>query len=101
VRNLPQVTLIRWDSVRPEMPFERSPSGAAVFGPMKPVKQATPPIDIGFLAQREASEAYIKSQTHEGWRLVAMMTAPCRAPPSTALLCRCSGPMSVSIGFQL
>ena len=41
-------------------------------------------------AQREACEAYIKSQAHEGWRLVgpAMTMAACPAPPWTGLPCR-------------
>ena len=39
-------------------------------------------------AQREACEAYIKSQAHEGWTLVratGSTTAVCREPPWTAL----------------
>jgi DNA invertase Pin-like site-specific DNA recombinase len=42
-------------------------------------------------AQREACEAYIKSQAHEGWRLSIVMTmAPSQAPRSTVLPCRFS-----------
>jgi site-specific DNA recombinase len=43
-------------------------------------------------AQREACEAYIKSQAHEGWRLIPerMTTAASRGPPLVALLCKIS-----------
>jgi hypothetical protein len=38
-------------------------------------------------AQREACEAYIKSQAHEGWRLIRTRydDGACRAPPWIAL----------------
>jgi hypothetical protein len=47
-------------------------------------------------AQREACEAYIKSQAHEGWRLVPITTmmAASPAPRSTARPCKTSWPMS-------
>ena len=47
-------------------------------------------------AQREACEAYIKSQEHEGWRLVPdrYNDGGFRVPPSTALPCKNSWPMS-------
>ncbi len=47
-------------------------------------------------AQREACEAYIKSQAHEGWRLIdgTMMTARFRVPPLTALPCKSFSPGS-------
>ena len=42
-------------------------------------------------AQREACEAYIKSQAHEGWRLIRRALRRrrlSRVPPSTALPCK-------------
>ena len=47
-------------------------------------------------AQREACEAYIKSQAHEGsrWFQTATTMAGSRVPPSTALPCENSWPMS-------
>ncbi len=47
-------------------------------------------------AQREACEAYIKSQAHEGWRLVPdrLTMAPSRAHRSTARPCSTSWPKS-------
>ena len=46
-------------------------------------------------AQREACEAYIKSQAHEGWRCfrTAMTTGHSPAPLSTVLPCRSFWPM--------
>jgi hypothetical protein len=51
-------------------------------------------------AQREACEAYIKSQAPERWRQspTTMTTAACRGPPSTARPCRASWPMSGPAG---
>ena len=45
--------------------------------------------------QREASEAYIKSQAHEGWRLVGVVTTTAAFPAGlwTARCCRSSWPM--------
>ena len=54
-------------------------------------------------AQREASEAYIKSQAHEragAWSRTAMMTAGSPEPPSTALPYKTSWPMSEPIRGQ-
>ena len=47
-------------------------------------------------AQREACEAYIKSQAHEGWRLVPQRydDGGLSEPRSTALPCKISWPMS-------
>jgi hypothetical protein len=51
-------------------------------------------------AQREAAEAYIKSQAHEGGALVpsAMTMAASRVAPWTALPCRLSWPTSLKGG---
>ena len=47
-------------------------------------------------AQREACEAYIKSQAHEGWRLVPAFydDGVSRAPPWNVLPSRLSSPKS-------
>ena len=47
-------------------------------------------------AQREACEAYIKSQAHEGWRLIPGRydDGAFSGPLSTALLCSSCWPMS-------
>jgi site-specific DNA recombinase len=47
-------------------------------------------------AQREACEAYIKSQAHEGWRLIPERydDGGLSGPPLIALLCKISWPMS-------
>ena len=39
-------------------------------------------------AQREASEAYIKSQAHEGWRLIRGRPSVCQAAIWVALISR-------------
>ena len=60
-------------------------------------------------AQREASEAYIKSQVHEGWRLVRdryddggfskpSSKAPARRPLSAHLCPPCTPPLNAPIG---
>ena len=51
-------------------------------------------------AQREACEAYIKSQAHEGWRPspTTMTMALCRVPPWSVLPSKASWPMSVPAG---
>ena len=45
--------------------------------------------------QREASEAYVKSQAHEGWRALpaAMTRAASRVPPWTGRPCSGSWPI--------
>lgn len=51
-------------------------------------------------AQREAAEAYIKSQAHEGWRLCPERyeTVVSPAAASSALPCRPSLPPSLTAG---
>ena len=60
-------------------------------------------LDLAFSsldAQREAAEAYIKSQAHEGWRLCPERyeTVVSPAAASSALPCRPSLPPSLTAG---
>ena len=50
-------------------------------------------------AQREACEAYVKSQAHEGWRPIrpSMMTAAYPAGPWTAPACDAFWPTSTLV----
>ena len=52
-------------------------------------------------AQREACEAYIKSQAHEGWRLVQPTTTTVGSPAARWIGRRCKRSSSISAGHKV